>query len=233
MASGFTATRGSPRCRGGSRPALQHPGGRVLTRHKRSRGARAALTRLTRVSPLLVPVNPTCLSIVSLTFQLHGRPPFFALPLQRVNKIGATGLLTRGSNRTGAQKMRIFKMTLAAATLLGVAGWASANDNATTSDKVRMLDTDMDGQVSLTEFTGQWQDPGRVRKDRCQWRRVGQRRGNGSGRGTRSDPGGKERYACQNQAAADDRSPIPANRQEPIDSWPPCNSNRKKTITRK
>jgi EF hand domain-containing protein len=49
--------------------------------------------------------------------------------------------------------MRILKMTLAAAALVAIAGWASANENATTTDKVRMLDTDMDGQVSLTEYT--------------------------------------------------------------------------------
>lgn len=49
--------------------------------------------------------------------------------------------------------MGILKTTLAAAVLLGVAGWASANENATTTDKVMMLDTDMDGQVSLAEYT--------------------------------------------------------------------------------
>ena len=56
--------------------------------------------------------------------------------------------------------MRILKMTLATVALLGVAGWASAKENATTTDKVRMLDTDMDGQVSLAEYTagGKTQD---------------------------------------------------------------------------
>jgi hypothetical protein len=49
--------------------------------------------------------------------------------------------------------MRTLKMTLAATALMAVAGWASAHENATTTDKVRMLDTDMDGQVSLAEYT--------------------------------------------------------------------------------
>jgi len=49
--------------------------------------------------------------------------------------------------------MKILTMTLAATALLAVAGLASANENATTTDKVGMLDTDMDGQVSLAEYT--------------------------------------------------------------------------------
>jgi len=49
--------------------------------------------------------------------------------------------------------MKTFKTMATATALLGMAGWASANENATTTHKIGMLDTDMDGRVSLTEYT--------------------------------------------------------------------------------
>ena len=49
--------------------------------------------------------------------------------------------------------MKSLLTALAFTTAMALAGIASAGEQGTVEDKVKMLDTDGDGQVSLTEFT--------------------------------------------------------------------------------
>lgn len=49
--------------------------------------------------------------------------------------------------------MKTLKMAFAFTAAMAIAGLASAGEHGTTEDKVKMMDADADGQVSLAEFT--------------------------------------------------------------------------------